>query len=393
MDDSRKPYTRYRGTKARRRGWTSALILVLCTGSAFGTSVDDGIGELTQSMVDAYLQLPSAQYRNSLAILDFVDESETSQSRNLGFAFSEMVAEHISRYREEFRLVERNRIESVFDEQNLQLSGLTEDSAVRIGSIVGADLLLLGSIFDVGSQLRVAVKLVDVESSEILLAESVDFPKDDLLDEAGRYIQVNHRVSLKYRYHYVYSERPDAHVLELSYDYLFDRGYFFGVNVLYGLRFVRSNTINWVDNAGVIDFDVVDESGQMIGVVLQFGKEWALSDRWTIEAAAGPMMLAYLDRTVLTRHRFNNFDYETNDSEVRPTYIFIGGDASVAAVLKMTDRWDFNLGIGYQFLPKRSEQKNIDWNDVAQATSGTVVFNDVIDVSAVYASAGASWSF
>ena len=47
-----------------------------------------------------------------------------------------------------FKLVERKDIQKILEEQNLQLSGITEgENAVKIGQILNAEVLFTGNLF------------------------------------------------------------------------------------------------------------------------------------------------------------------------------------------------------------------------------------------------------
>jgi len=68
-----------------------------------------------------------------------------------------------------FTLVERKDIQKILEEQNLQLSGITEgEDAVKIGQILNADILITGNLFGKGDSFELFLRLVRVETGEIL---------------------------------------------------------------------------------------------------------------------------------------------------------------------------------------------------------------------------------
>ncbi len=68
-----------------------------------------------------------------------------------------------------FTLVERKDIQKILEEQNLQLSGITEgEDAVKIGQILNADVLITGNIFVGDDSFELFLRLVRVETGEIL---------------------------------------------------------------------------------------------------------------------------------------------------------------------------------------------------------------------------------
>lgn len=70
--------------------------------------------------------------------------------------------------------VERSQLEKALAEQELALSGLVDDAtAARVGRLSGARYALLGSLSILGDQARLSCRLIDVETAEIVFAESV----------------------------------------------------------------------------------------------------------------------------------------------------------------------------------------------------------------------------
>jgi TolB-like protein len=70
--------------------------------------------------------------------------------------------------------VERRDLEKAITEQELALSGLVDDAtAARVGRLAGARYALLGSASIIGEQMRLSCRLIDIETAEIVYAESV----------------------------------------------------------------------------------------------------------------------------------------------------------------------------------------------------------------------------
>ena len=68
-----------------------------------------------------------------------------------------------------FTLVERKDIQKILEEQNLQLSGVTEgEDAVKIGQILNAEVLITGNLFKKDDAFELFLRLVRVETGEIL---------------------------------------------------------------------------------------------------------------------------------------------------------------------------------------------------------------------------------
>lgn len=81
------------------------------------------------------------------------------------------------------RLVERETIQRLLDEQNLGGSGrVTTETAAKIGKLVGARYAVVGDFIDFYGDFRVDVRLVSVETSEIIKVENERMQRDHLFD-------------------------------------------------------------------------------------------------------------------------------------------------------------------------------------------------------------------
>jgi hypothetical protein len=72
-----------------------------------------------------------------------------------------------------FKVVDRKSLEAIRSEQNFQSSGeVDDDSAVSIGKLLGANVVITGSITGVGSTRRLRLKALDVTTAEIVAMAS-----------------------------------------------------------------------------------------------------------------------------------------------------------------------------------------------------------------------------
>jgi TolB-like protein len=87
------------------------------------------------------------------------------------------------------RLVDRENVQKLVDEQNLGKDGrLDAATAAKIGKIVGAKYMVMGSFVDLYGRFRVDARLVDVETSEILKVVRSD-PKLEKREEMFKLLQ------------------------------------------------------------------------------------------------------------------------------------------------------------------------------------------------------------
>jgi hypothetical protein len=72
-----------------------------------------------------------------------------------------------------FKVVDRKSLETIRAEQNFQSSGeVDDDSVVSIGKMLGANIVITGSITGVGSTRRLRLKALDVTTAEIVAMAS-----------------------------------------------------------------------------------------------------------------------------------------------------------------------------------------------------------------------------
>jgi TolB-like protein len=81
------------------------------------------------------------------------------------------------------RVVERENIQKLLDEQNLGASGRVDpQTAAKVGKLVGARYVVLGTFVDFYGDFRIDARLVNVETSEIVRAETDRMQRDHLYD-------------------------------------------------------------------------------------------------------------------------------------------------------------------------------------------------------------------
>ena len=81
------------------------------------------------------------------------------------------------------RVVERENIQHLVDEQNLGASGRVDaQTASKIGKLVGARYAVMGDFIDLYGDFRVDVRVVNVETSEIIKTEKATLQREHLFD-------------------------------------------------------------------------------------------------------------------------------------------------------------------------------------------------------------------
>ena len=79
------------------------------------------------------------------------------------------------------RVVDRTVLRELLDEQDLGASGRVDpETAARIGQIVGAKYMVLGGFVDLFGDMRVDIRIVSVETSEVINVAKANDKREDL---------------------------------------------------------------------------------------------------------------------------------------------------------------------------------------------------------------------
>jgi len=125
----------------------------------------------------------NAETKKTIAVLDF--ESIGSEE-HLGKAVSEIMrTELIDTNR--YLVVERAQISKALSEQKLQMYGLIDDkSAIELGKMLGADLIVIGSVVKIGTSYTINSRIIDTKTGEAKLGKNVTGSDLNLLTTLSR---------------------------------------------------------------------------------------------------------------------------------------------------------------------------------------------------------------
>lgn len=83
-------------------------------------------------------------------------------------------------------VVERSQLQALLDELELGHSGAVDpDTAAKVGNLLGAEWLVMGSYFEMMGTLRIDTRLVRVETGEIVHAHGVDGASNEFMRMEG----------------------------------------------------------------------------------------------------------------------------------------------------------------------------------------------------------------
>ena len=118
------------------------------------------------------------QSKYTIAVLDFKDVTGDSALSYLSVAVPELIATNLAQSGK-MVVLERERVKKILEEKGLTAAGVTEGDASEIGKLLAAKQLLTGSVARTGENLRIDVRLIDVNSGKIMAADKQRSPDVD----------------------------------------------------------------------------------------------------------------------------------------------------------------------------------------------------------------------
>lgn len=147
-----------------------------------------GIGGVAVVLTAALAPVPAAAFqdvpedRRVVAVLRFDNNTGDPRFDHLGRALSSMTISDLSVI-ERIQLVERERLEELLAELDLQQSAYADPSSAQsVGMIMGAEYVVAGAFVTVDPEMRLDTRIDRVETAEIVTTAQVTGQQDALFD-------------------------------------------------------------------------------------------------------------------------------------------------------------------------------------------------------------------
>jgi len=126
----------------------------------------------------------SAEFKKTkIAVLDFQQQGVRSDSDDMGKIVAEWLITALVK-EGRFDVIERRLLEKVLAEQKIGVSGVVDEtSASKLGKVLGAKVVITGSVLQFQNILEVNARIIEVESSSIIAAESAKSTSAVTLEE------------------------------------------------------------------------------------------------------------------------------------------------------------------------------------------------------------------
>ncbi len=142
--------------------------------SVTGRGIEDHLQNLFHEIGLSF----ASQKPGVIAVSEFTTREE-GKAVGLLDLLNEMAISEISKL-DTLTIVERNRFESIIEEQKLALSGLMDtETAIEVGKLSSANYILTGNVIEMPSTVMIFGRIINVESGEIESVAQVIVPKDD----------------------------------------------------------------------------------------------------------------------------------------------------------------------------------------------------------------------
>ena len=126
---------------------------------------------------------PGAHFRaRTLAVLNFDNNTGRDDYDAMGRGLAAMMISDLAAS-PELKLVERERMQDVLKEQSMQRSEMFDSTtAVKAGRLLGAEFIATGSLVAAAQDLRIDIRLMRVETGEIIKTAQATGPEGKLFD-------------------------------------------------------------------------------------------------------------------------------------------------------------------------------------------------------------------
>jgi TolB-like protein len=152
--------------------FVASLVMPASIARAAG-DLDEGIQDLTQQIVPQVQRLG----KKRLAVTDFADLD--GQVSDLGRFVAEELSAGLVLSGQGLRVVDRQHLSKIIEEQKLSATGVTEPGAVqKLGQLAGAEVIVAGSVVDMGEWIRIIAKILSTTTGEIIGAAETTVPDD-----------------------------------------------------------------------------------------------------------------------------------------------------------------------------------------------------------------------
>lgn len=343
--------------------------------------------EIINKLNDVYLGS-----KKSIAILDFENSSPIALSNDLGFAFSELLTKEISRTINGNRIVERKQLDKVLNEYEIQLSSVGSlNTNIKIFELTGADILILGSVFELQDMVNVSIKVIDTFNTEILYSNSLKFDKSIFVDSTKHYSKYSQRFMFSIEDSLI----ENKFLLSVGFGYIYDvsKVMSLGMNIEIGTS--NRKKIEKVVQDEHTEYHTYNQKFNEISFGLNILRYIKSSSSYYLLFGAGPVLTGYLDLTDIESISVSDGS-TTQPKNVFGFWPLFGLKAFGSIGYEINKEVSLISQVSYQYYVETELQKSIEVVNIGP-TGGVdyinIQYSNIINFNAFSFSIGVSYSF
>lgn len=152
---------------------TVFCLAAICSASAYEAEI--------KKMSATVAEKIAASKKAKIAVVDFTNLR--GDVTELGRFVAEEFSVALAGAGKGFKVVDRTHLKSIIKENKLSATGLIDpDTARQLGRIAGVDALITGTLTPLGDSVRIAVKILDTSTAEVIDATSGNLPKTEAVN-------------------------------------------------------------------------------------------------------------------------------------------------------------------------------------------------------------------
>lgn len=135
-------------------------------------NLDNALGDLTNQIVNSMAE----KGKKKVAVIEFSDLN--GRVTEFGKYLAEELITRLFMTKK-FEVIERQLLNKVLKEQKLSLTGVLDPSSVKtIGTLLGVDAIVSGTITDLGTSLKVNARIISTETGTVFAVAATEIVKD-----------------------------------------------------------------------------------------------------------------------------------------------------------------------------------------------------------------------
>jgi TolB-like protein len=161
-------------------------------------NLQQALTDLAAKVAEKYAPLKTGAL-DRLAVLNFDEIGPEVAAKQLGKVTSQILSTKLVD-NHGVKLVERSRLDELVKEVKLQNTvSFDAKTAQQVGTFLGAQALLVGSVSEAGADYVISARLASVKTGEVLLATDVTLPREGLIALVENAVEKRTKVGAIYR--------------------------------------------------------------------------------------------------------------------------------------------------------------------------------------------------